>query len=205
MSVSLSREPSVTARLAFCMKRLLIILILFSPTLPTWAKEQTLLARITVYWPSGSEPQVASYNGAKLHGGHCAVDPKKIPYGSQVVFPDATCVAVDSGPAVISRLAARKAGRTPEQRNALVIDRYFASRKQALAWAAVNPHFMQVRVMGPHTVDKISLAKSESATGPNFAPKSPTTMHTQTDNVAPPPDVRGSLIPTVFGVSLPRS
>ena len=72
------------------MKRLLIILILVSPSFSAWAKEQTLLARITVYWPSGREPQRASYNGAKLHGGHCAVDPKRIPYGSKVVFPDVT-------------------------------------------------------------------------------------------------------------------
>jgi hypothetical protein len=42
----------------------------------------------------------------------CAVDPKKIPYGSKVVFPDATCVAVDTGSAVVNRKAARLSGRT---------------------------------------------------------------------------------------------
>ena len=38
---------------------------------------------------------------------HCAVDPKKIPYGSKIFFHDAECMAVDSGPAVVNRKAAR--------------------------------------------------------------------------------------------------
>jgi len=187
------------------MKRLLIILILFSPSLPAWAKEQSLLARITVYWPSGSEPQRASSNGAKLHGGHCAVDPKKIPYGSKVVFPDATCLAIDCGPAVISRLAARKSGRTAEQRNALVIDRYFETRKQAMAWVASNPHFMKVKVFGPRDkVAEASLGDEASVAGPESAHKISTKTYSPTANAAPA-DVRGSLIPMVFGPSLPRS
>ena len=187
------------------MKRLLIILILISPSLPAWAKEQTLLARITVYWPSGSEPQRASYNGAKLHGGHCAVDPKKIPYGSKVVFPDVTCLAIDSGPAVISRLAARKAGRTAEQRNALVIDRYFETRRQALAWVAANPHFMKVQVLGPRDkVAETSLGDNGATAGPESAHKSSTKTYSQTAYAAPA-NLRGSLIPMVFGLSLPRS
>src|SRR3954451_14166937 len=135
------------------MKRLQIILAIFSlaaGTSSVWAKEQTILARITAYWPSGREPQVACYNGIKLHGGHCAVDPKKIAYGSKVVFPDTTCLAIDSGPAVVSRLAARRAGKTADQRGALVIDRYFETRKAAMSWMAANPHFMKVRVLDPN-------------------------------------------------------
>jgi hypothetical protein len=49
----------------------------------------------------------ASWNGERLRESHCAVDPKKIPYGSKVVLPDATCVAVDSGPDVVNRKAVR--------------------------------------------------------------------------------------------------
>src|SRR5262249_56213998 len=63
-----------------------------------------------VYWRGEGSGEHASWNGARLQEGHCAVDPKKIPYGSKVVFPDATCVAADSGPGVVSRKAARLCG-----------------------------------------------------------------------------------------------
>jgi len=62
---------------------------------PIFAAEDSLLARITVYWPG--EGQVRAFsNGARLRAGHCAVDPKRIPFGSRVLFPDAACLAVDS-------------------------------------------------------------------------------------------------------------
>src|SRR3989442_3322661 len=98
-----------------------------------FAREESLLARITVYWPGEGQLRACS-NGARLRAGHCAVDPKRIPYGSHVVFPDATCTAVDSGPAVVSRKAARMTGRTISQRNAIVIDRFFESKEAALSW-----------------------------------------------------------------------
>src|ERR1700681_1495918 len=82
---------------------------------PVFAAENTLVARITVYWPGESQLRACS-NGARLRAGHCAVDPKRIPFGSHVLFPDATCTAVDSGPAVVSRKAARVTGRTALQR-----------------------------------------------------------------------------------------
>jgi hypothetical protein len=115
---------------------------------PIFAAEDTLLARITVYWPG--EGQVRAFsNGARLRAGHCAVDPKRIPFGSRVLFPDAACLAVDSGPAVVSRKAARVTGRTTLQRNAVVIDRFFESREAALAWERSHSHFMTVRVVPP--------------------------------------------------------
>src|ERR1700681_3985998 len=111
-----------------------------------FAREESLLARITVYWPGEGQLR-ASSNGARLRAGHCAVDPKRIPYGSHVVFPDATCTAVDSGPAVVNRKAARVTGRTASQRNALVIDRFFESKEAALSWESRHPHFMTVRIV----------------------------------------------------------
>jgi len=116
-----------------------------------FAREQTLLARVTVYWHAEGEQQHACSNGMRLRNGHCAVDPHKIPYGSKVLFEDRECVAVDTGPAVVSRKAARLAGRTPLQRDALVIDRYFETKKEALAWADAHPHFMQVQVVAPNS------------------------------------------------------
>src|SRR5437868_777206 len=95
---------------------------------PAFAREESLLARITVYWPGEGQVR-ASSNGARLRPGHCAVDPKRIPFGSRVLFPDTACIAVDSGPDVISRKAARVTGRTLSQRSALVIDRFFESKE----------------------------------------------------------------------------
>jgi 3D (Asp-Asp-Asp) domain-containing protein len=115
---------------------------------PAFAREESLLARVTVYW-RGESGELASWNGARLRAGHCAVDPKKIPFGSKVVFADATCTAVDSGPDVINRKAARLSGRTTRERGAIVVDRYFETKEQALAWAETHPHFMTVRVVEP--------------------------------------------------------
>jgi 3D (Asp-Asp-Asp) domain-containing protein len=122
------------------------------------AREQSLLARVTVYWARGGAGsdrytrQHKTSTGMRLRDGHCAVDPKKIPYGSQVVFPDrTTLLAVDTGTAVKNRKAARKAGRTVNERSALVVDRFFETKGQALAWARRNPAFMPVRVVPPNS------------------------------------------------------
>jgi 3D (Asp-Asp-Asp) domain-containing protein len=116
-----------------------------------FAGEHSALARVTVYWHREGSGEHASWNGAQLREKHCAVDPKKIPYGSKVVFPDATCVAVDSGPAVVNRKAARSCGRTAAERNALVIDRFFDTKQKAVAWAKAHPRFMTVRILTPGT------------------------------------------------------
>jgi 3D (Asp-Asp-Asp) domain-containing protein len=113
------------------------------------AREQPLLARVTVYWRSEGSGGCASSTGARLREGHCAVDPTKIPFGSRVVFDDACCVAVDSGPAVLSRKAARLSGRNSRERNALVIDRFFETKRKAMAWAETHPHFMTVWISPP--------------------------------------------------------
>ena len=125
------------------------------------AREQTVLARVTVYW-RGEGQMRASWNGARLHDGHCAVDPERIPFGSKVVFADGDeCKAVDSGPAVTSRQAARLAGRTASQRNAIVVDRFFETKEQAMAWADAHPHFMTLRVITAGS-DKKELPPSDT-------------------------------------------
>ena len=139
------------------MKRFLLVLglaVLFSPA-ATYAREQSMLARITVYWASGGggsdywTRRHICATGARLRAGHCAVDPRRIPYGSTVTLPDATLLAVDTGSAVRSRKAARRSGRTALERSALVIDRFFETKQQALGWARRNPTFMFVRVSPP--------------------------------------------------------
>ena len=76
-------------------------------TCRVFADEHSVLACVTVYWRGEGSGEYASWNGARLREGHCAVDPKKIPYGSKVVFPDGASVAIDSGPAVVNRKASR--------------------------------------------------------------------------------------------------
>ena len=138
------------------MKQSLIALLFLLLLVPSgFAREQSILARVTVYWASGgrgsdrwTRRHVCS-TGARLAAGHCAVDPRRIPYGSRVTLPDATLLAVDTGSAVVSRKAARRAGRTALERGALVIDRFFETKQQALGWASRNPYFMFVRVLPP--------------------------------------------------------
>src|SRR5664279_2384727 len=138
------------------MKRFVIAigLILFLG-INAFAREQPVLARVTVYWASGgggsdrwSRRHICS-TGARLQAGHCAVDPRRIPYGSKVTLPDGPLLAVDTGSAVVSRKAARRSGRTAQERGALVIDRFFETKQQALSWANRNPYFMLVQVSPP--------------------------------------------------------
>jgi 3D (Asp-Asp-Asp) domain-containing protein len=138
------------------MKRIVMavgLVLLLGPTV--LASEQSLLARVTVYWASGGggsdrwTRQHICSTGARLRAGHCAVDPRRIPYGSKVTLPDGPLLAVDTGSAVVSRKAARRSGRTALERSALVIDRFFETKQQALRWANTNPYFMLVRVSPP--------------------------------------------------------
>jgi 3D (Asp-Asp-Asp) domain-containing protein len=133
------------------MRRLIATIALALLVVPaTFAGEQSLLARVTVYWASGgansNHHQCAT--GLRLQTGDCAVDTRHIPYGSSVIFPDGTTsVAVDSGPSVRNRKAARISGRTVYERNAIVIDRFFETKREALSWASQNSLFMTVRVV----------------------------------------------------------
>jgi len=138
------------------MNRFLIAFVLVLLLAPAgFAHVESLLARVTVDWAGGgrgsdywSRRHICS-TGARLRAGHCAVDPRRIPYGSKITLPDATLLAVDTGSAVVSRKAARRAGRTALERSALVIDRFFETKQQALSWAGRNPYFMLVRVSPP--------------------------------------------------------
>ncbi len=113
-----------------------------------YAAEQPTLVRVTTYWREEGQLR-AAWNGARLRNGHCAVDPKKIPYGSKIQLGDEELIAVDTGPAVVNRRAARRSGRNAAERNAVVVDRYFETKSQAVAWEKSHPHFMKMRVLGP--------------------------------------------------------
>src|SRR6266576_7051819 len=143
------------------------LLIGFFLTIQTaYAAEQPTLARVTTYWREEGEFR-AAWNGARLRNGHCAVDPKKIPYGSRIQLGDEELIAVDTGPAVVSRKSARRLGCNATERNAVVIDRYFETKSQAVAWEKSHPHFMKVRVLSPGAV----VSKKSGADHTDLPPK----------------------------------
>src|SRR5262245_66174152 len=107
-----------------------IVALLLSFIYQPFASNRTALARVTVYWRGEGSGKSAAWNGAQLREDHCAVDPKKIPYGSKVVFGDGECTAVDTGPEVVKRKAARSLGRTTAERNAIVVERFSDSRQR---------------------------------------------------------------------------
>ena len=129
------------------MKRLVTIAgLVLVFTCQSFPSDRTALARVTVYWPGEGSGRAAAWNGARLRETDCAVDPKKIPYGSKVTFGDGECMATDTGPDVVKRKAARSLGRTRAERDAIVVDRFFDTKQKALAWESTHPHFMIVRV-----------------------------------------------------------
>ena len=168
------------------MNRIIICIgaiLLLAPTV--FAHEESVLARITVYWASGGAGsdhwtrQHIAASGARLRAGHCAVDPRRIPYGSKVTLPDGTLIAADTGSAVRSRKAARLLGRTSVERNAIVIDRFFETKKEALTWAQRHPYFMFVRISPP-----------DMRSGPSFAQPR---IATQSATIVPPAAPRRTL------------
>jgi 3D (Asp-Asp-Asp) domain-containing protein len=118
------------------------------------------LARVTAYWAGEGDYYTShglSSTGVRLHGGHCAVDPRVIPYGSVVKIAGVGAyLAVDTGSAVISREAARETGHTSEERNALVIDLFFESRHDGEKFAATGPKFASITWETPHSADNES-------------------------------------------------
>src|SRR6202140_4821420 len=133
------------------MKPFLTILLFSTLASSAFARQESVLARVTSYW--GGEGSKFASTGRRLRPGHCAVDPKRIPYGSKVVFPDAVCTAVDTGTAVVSRKAARLCGRTASQLKAIVVDRFFDSKREADAWTNAHSEFMTLQVVrrGSHS------------------------------------------------------
>jgi 3D (Asp-Asp-Asp) domain-containing protein len=114
-----------------------------------FAREEFVLARITGYWRAEGCGQIGGWSGTRLQPGDCAVDPKRIPFGSKIVFPDKECWAVDTGPAVVSRKSAKYCGHTAAEKNAIVIDRFFETKAEAVAWTSAHPQFITVRVVPP--------------------------------------------------------
>ena len=145
------------------MKLFYTVIFLLSLASAAFAREESVLARVTSYWANeGTSGEYAS-TGGRLRPGHCAVDPKRIPYGSKVVFPDGVCTAVDTGPAVVNRKAARLCGRTASQLKAIVVDRFFETKLEAMAWTNAHPEFMTLQIVPPGSDRELERAVADDA------------------------------------------
>jgi 3D (Asp-Asp-Asp) domain-containing protein len=140
----------------FSLQSLMVVENLTSPTNKAKQKNASVasrLARVTVYWPQEGDFYTRSRKsstGTRLRDGHCAVDPKVIPYGSVVNVPGVgRLVAVDTGGAVVSRRAARIGGQTRDQRKAIVIDIFCSTRAKALALIKRIKHYAVVTWQRP--------------------------------------------------------
>src|SRR5438309_4901853 len=100
-----TRDSTTSEQRLDIMKSFYTVMFLLSLASAAFAREESILARVTSYW-AGEGPKYAS-TGRRLWAAHCAVDPKRIPYASKVVCAERACTAVDTGPAVVSRKAAR--------------------------------------------------------------------------------------------------
>jgi hypothetical protein len=113
---------------------------------------------------------------------------------------------------VINRKAARLSGRSTRERSALVIDRYFETKRQALLWAKAHPDFMTVQVVSPdshaqpeeqlHVVTKSAAQKNSSPenSGNWWTPISNLALFTRSSSnfssAVSPIDISGPLVPT---------
>ena len=182
------------------MKRLILLLLLgVTATANGFTVDNSLLVRVTVYWAHGGRGadrdtrQHKSATGLRLRQGHCAVDPKRIPYGSRVVLPDGSALsAVDTGSAVRNRKAARKLGRSSYERDAIVIDKFFETKRQALAWANSNPPFVNVKVIPPNA----PAVPRPNITSAQPLALSPTAMATNSQPKASDPTVAATIAVT---------
>lgn len=104
-----------------------------------------LIARVTYYWPGdgGQVGTITSTGRKAVCGKSVAVDPKIIPYGSEIYIPKMgkTLVAVDTGAWVKSRRASKKLGR-----NNIVIDVFCANKSEAKRRIAKYPMFMEIQI-----------------------------------------------------------
>jgi len=125
------------------------------------------LARVTAYWAGEGDyytGKCLSSTGIHLHDGHCAVDPRIIPYGSTVnIAGVGTYLAVDTGSAVISREAAREAAHNQAEREALVIDVFFEHRRDGERFAAAATKYAVVTWTAPRSTASTQDVRTSAA------------------------------------------
>jgi 3D (Asp-Asp-Asp) domain-containing protein len=127
------------------MLKRLIFLLMISCNL-SFSEPIKYTARITYYWPGngGQKGNQTSTGEPAVCGKTVAVDPKVIPYGSEVSIPQMgkTMVAVDTGKSVKNRTASKSLGR-----NNIVIDVFCDTKEEAMRRIKMYPMFMEVFVI----------------------------------------------------------
>jgi len=128
-----------------------IILLLLFLSSSLFAKEYDAekfipkTARVTYYWPGGGGQVGTKTSTGKraICGKSAAVDPKIIPYGSEIHIPtmNKVVIAVDTGSAVKSRKASKAHGR-----NDIVIDIFCNSKAEAMRRIKKYPMFMPIYI-----------------------------------------------------------
>ncbi len=103
-------------------------------------RRETAVARITVYAPD--EPRSdrwtrrrKSATGARLDAGHCAVDPRRIPYGSTIIVAGRRLLAVDCGGGV----------------RGWHVDVFFPRWRDARAYDRATPDRLPITVIRPRS------------------------------------------------------
>lgn len=116
-------------------------------------KWHCILARLTVYDAQSCPYGHQSATGVTLKAGrHCAVDRRRIPYGSRIRIPGlGERIAVDTGTDVVSRKAARRSGRNAVERAALVIDIFVDTRRDAARLDRRLPLFAEIQWREPES------------------------------------------------------
>ena len=107
---------------------------------------KVLTVRLTVYWSRGgstdydSSRRRSSTGYTLKEGDSIAVDPRVIPYNTEVIIPNVGIVrAVDTGTDVVDRKASN--GGMP------VIDVYFTNKRDALEFANTKPKVVKVAIL----------------------------------------------------------
>ena len=62
---------------------------------------------------------------------------------------DGVCTVVDTGSAMVNRKAARLCGRKASQLKAIVVDRFFETKREAIAWTNAHSEFMTLQIVPP--------------------------------------------------------
>lgn len=125
-----------------------VSIVLLRPEKPV----DTMKVRVTAYWSVGTGTDKWSARGVSSTGvplrenESAAVDPHVIPYGSRIVWPGGGKIwkAVDTGGAVKNRTAAKAWGH-----DVPVVDVFFETREDAIAWTNEVPKFITVNIYPP--------------------------------------------------------
>ena len=118
---------------------LMLMLVDRAPAAPAHRANGTRVARITVYAPD--EPRGDYWTrrrkaaiGVRLRDGHCAVDPRLIPYGSTVIIHGKRYLAVDRGGF-----------------RGWHIDIYFERWRDAVCWTRSEPDYLPIQIIFPRS------------------------------------------------------